>query len=241
LKKVFKIIRSNFISATRFRFAGSGIIQMNQELIPSTRQKINQLTLFHGRLCYNIGNNFVILMDIFSNKEYGISNHNRLGFEINSKRKCLEFLIERNLITKDHKITTLGLTVILSHKLCISIFSVFILSRLYNAQMTIRNDMVFPYPILVQWFESFPSVSHIRKNINDMKQKQILDNNLRYRLTRINSDKLNELKKYDKYLKAISQYVDDTSEKIDELISADPLVIKQRTQNLKLLSVMNFA
>ena len=101
--------------------------------------------------------------------------------------------------------------------------------------------MVFPYPILVQWFESFPSVSHIRKNINDMKQKRILDNNLRYRLTRINNDKLNYLKKYDKHLKAISQYVDYTSEKIDNLISADSLVIKQRSQNLKLLAGMNFA
>jgi len=214
---------------------------MNQELMPSTRQKINQLTLFHGRLCHDIGNNFAILIDIFSNKEYKISNHNRLGFEIKSKRKSLEFLIERNLITQDHKLTTLGLVVILSHKLEISVFSVFILSRLYNAQMTIRNDMVFPYPILVQWFESFPSVNHIRKNINDMKQKQILDSNLRYRLTRINSDKLNYLKKYDKHLKAISQYVDDVSEEIDNLISADPLVIKQRTQNLKLLARMNFA
>jgi len=58
---------------------------------------------------------------------------------------------------------------------------------------------------------------------------------------RININKLNELKKYDKHLKAISQYVDYTSEKIDDLISADPLVIKQRTQNSKLLAGMNFA
>jgi len=84
----------------------------------------------------------------------------------------------RNLITKGHKITTLGITVVLSHKLSISIFSVFILSRLYNTQMTIRDDMVFPHPILEQWFESFPSVNNIRRNIYDMKQKGILDNNL---------------------------------------------------------------
>jgi len=35
--------------------------------------------------------------------------------------------------------------------------------------------------------------------------------------------------------------VDDTSEKIDDLISADQLVIKHRSQNLKLLAGMNFA
>ena len=212
---------------------------MNQELMPSTRQKINQLTLFHFKLWNKTGDDFLILMNIFTKEEH-ILNHNQLGFKNHSKRKCLEFLMERNLITKDYKITSLGLTVILSHKLCISIFSVFILSKLYNAQMTIRNNMVFPYPILVQWFESFPSVIHIRKNINDMKQKRILDNNLRYRLTRINIHTLNELKKYDKHLKAISQYVDNTSEKIDDLISADSLVIKQRIQNLKLLARMNF-
>ena len=214
---------------------------MNQELIASTRQKINQLTLFHGRLCHDIGNNFAILLYIFSNKEYVISNPNRLGFEIDSKKKDLEFLMERNLITKDCKITTLGITVILSHKLHISILSVFILSKLYNAQITIRNDMVFPYPILVQWFESFPSVEHIRVNLSDMRQNGILDNNSRHSLVRININKLIELKKYDKHLKAISQYVDDTSEKIDDLISADSTVISHRNKNLKLLAGMNFA
>jgi len=220
---------------------------MNQNIrdmiTPFTSEKINQLTLSNFRLCDNIGNNFTILMDIFSNKEYGISNYNRLKFEIKSKRKSLEFLINRNLITKDHKITTLGIVVILSHKLDISIFSVFILSKLYNAQMTIRKDMFIPYPILEQWFESFPPVNHIRINISDMTQKGILDNNLRYRLAGINITKLDELRKYDKYLKAINQYVDDVSIKIDKLISADPQVINHRNKNLELFakSGMNFA
>ena len=213
---------------------------MNQELMQSTRQKIKQLTLYHFKLWNKTGDEFVILMDIFTKEEF-ILNPNRLGFKNYSKRNDLKFLMERNLITKDHKITTLGLTVILSHKLHLSIFSVFILSKLYNAQITIRNDMVFPHPILVQWFESFPHIGHIRRNIYDMKQKGILDNDLRYRLARININKLIELKKYDKHLKAISQYVDETSEKIDNLISVDPLVIKQRTQNLKLLAGTNFA
>jgi len=106
----------------------------------STRKKINQLTLSNFRLCDNIGNNFAILMDIFSNKEtYEISNYNRLKFEINSKRNSLEFLIDKNLITSNYKITTLGIVVILSHKLGISIFSVFILSRLYYCQITIMT------------------------------------------------------------------------------------------------------
>jgi len=164
-----------------------------------------------------------------------------LHFKTLSKRKDLKFLINKNLITKDYKITSLGLIVILSHKLNISIFSVFILSRLYYLQTTIRNDIFFPQPTLERIFESFPSVNHIRNNICDMKQKRIFDNNLRYRLIRINNNKLNELGKYDKYLQQISQYVDDVSEKIDDLISADTLVIKQRTQNLKLLAGMNFA
>ena len=218
----------------------SGIIQMNQNITSSTRQKINQLTLYHFKLWNKTGDIFLTLLDIFL-KEDIILKCNRLHFKTLSKRECSEFLIERSLITQNHKLTTLGFVVILSHKLDISIFSVFILSKLYNSQITIRNDMVFPHPILVQWFESFPHISHIRRNIYDMKQKGILDNDLRYRLARINIHTLNELKKYDKPLKAISQYVDDTSEKIDELISADPLVIKQRSQNLKLLSGMKFA
>jgi len=101
--------------------------------------------------------------------------------------------------------------------------------------------MAYPYPTLVQWLESFSSASTICRNVYDIKQKQILDNNLRYRLTRININTLNELKKYDKHLQEISQYIDDTSEKINNLISTDPLVIKQRTQNLKLLAGMSFA
>jgi len=215
---------------------------MNQNITPSTKQKINELTLYHFRLCSNIGNNFEILMDIFSNKEQDVSsNPNQIGFEIHSKTKCLKFLQRHNLITSNNKITALGLTIILSYKLNISIFSVFILSQLYHYQTTIDKDMAYPYPTLVQWLESFSSASTICRNIYDMKQKRILDNNLRYRLARININTLNELKKYDKYLQEISQYVDDASEKIDDLISSDPLVIKQRTQNLKLLAGMNFA
>ncbi len=211
---------------------------MNQNITSSTKQKINQLTLHHFRLLDKPESNFVILSNIFTKKDH-VSNFNRLKFETQLKSKSLEFLQRYNLINND-KITTLGLVVILSHKLGISIFSVFILSRLYYCQITTNNDMVFPYPTLERWFESFPSVDHIRINISDMKQKRILDNNLRYRLTRINIHTLNELKKYDKHLKVISQYVDDTSEKIDDLISTDPLVIKQRSQNLKLLARMNF-
>ena len=214
---------------------------MNQNITSSTKQKINELTLCHFRLCSNIGNNFAILMDMFSNKEQDVSsNPNQIGFEIHSKTKCLEFLQRHNLII-DNKITALGLTVILSHKLNITILSVFILSQLYHYQTTIDKDMAYPYPTLAQWLESFSSASTICRNVYDMKQKLILDNNLRYRLARINIDKLNYLRKYDKYLQEISQYVDDVSEKIDDLISADPLVIKQRTQNLKLLAGMNFA
>ncbi len=213
---------------------------MNQNITLSTRKKINQLTLFCFRLLNKPENGFVVLYNIFT-KEDHISNNNQLLFENCIKRNYLKLLVERNLITKNHKITTLGMTVILSHKLHISIFSVFILSKLYDAQITIRNDMVLPYPMLVQWFESFPSVKHMRVNLCYMRQKGILDNNSRRRLVRININKLIELKKYDKHLKAISQYVDDTLEKIDELISADSLVIKQRSQNLKLLAGMNFA
>jgi len=213
---------------------------MNQNITLSTRQKINHLTLFCFRLLNNPECSFTILYNIFT-KEDHISNYNQMKFENSIKINRLKFLVERSLITKDYKITTLGITVILSHKLSIPVFSVFILSKLYNAQITIRNDMVFPYPILEQWFESFPSVGHIRTNLSDMRQNGIIDNNSRHRLVRININKLIELKKYDKHLKVISQYVDDISEKIDELISADPLIIKQRTQNLKLLSGMNFA
>ncbi len=212
---------------------------MNQNITSSTRKKINQLTLYNFRLLNKTESNFITLMNIFT-KEVSVSKCNRLHFETLSKRECLEFLIERNLITQNHKLTTLGLVVILSHKLDISIFSIFILSRLYYCQITTNNDMFFPYPTLERWFESFPSVDHIRNNINDMKQKRILDNDLRYRLARININTLNELKRYDKHLKVISQYVDYTSEKIDNLISADQLVIKQRTQNLKLFTGMNF-
>ncbi len=213
---------------------------MNQNITLSTRKKINKLTLFCFRLLNNPESSFTILYDIFT-KEDHISNYNQLKFENCIKRNRLKLLVERNLITKDYKITTLGITAILSHKLSISVFSVFILSKLYDAQITIRNDMVFPYPILEQWFESFPSVGFIRVNLSDMRQNGIIDNNSRHRLVKININKLNYLKKYDIYLKTISQYVDDTSEKIDELISADPLVIKQRTQNLKLFTGMNFA
>jgi len=206
----------------------------------STRKKINQLTLFHFKFMTKTGDRFLTLIDIFT-KEDDSLNYNRLKFRLWPKRNSLEFLIDKNLITSNYKITTLGIVVILSHKLGISIFSVFILSRLYYCQITTSNDMFFPYPTLERWFESFPSVNHIRINISDMKQKRILDNNLRYRLARINIDKLNELGKYNKYLKAISQYVDDTSEKIDDLISADPLVISNRTKNLKLFAGMSFA
>jgi len=213
---------------------------MNQKLTIHTSQKIKELTLHHFRLCDGIGYNFVMLMDIFSNKKQSnMSKPNQIGFEINPKTKCLEFLVKKNLITNSHKIIDRGMAVILSHKLDISIFSVFILSKLYHWQTTINKDMVFPLLTLERTFELFPSVSILCRNVYDMKQKQILDNNLRYRLARINTHTLNELKKYDKHLKAISQYVDDTSEKIDELISADSLVIKQRSQNLKLLA-MNF-
>ncbi len=213
---------------------------MNQNITSSTRQKINQLTLYYFRLLNKTASSFAILYNIFTKEDY-ISDNCQLFFENQIKRNRLKLLVKRNLITKDRKITILGITVILSHKLHISILSVFILSKLYNAQITIRNDMAFPYPMLEQWFESFPSVEHIRINLFDMRQNGILDNNLRRSLVRININKLNELKKYDTYLKAISQYVDYTSEKIDDLISADPLVIKQRTQNSKLLAGMNFA
>ena len=229
---------------------------MNQNITSSTKQKIKELTLHHFRLCDGIGDNFVVLTDIFSKKESSVmskpnqigfeinqnneldtmSKPNQIGFEIHSETKYLEFLIKKNLITNNHKITALGLTVILSHKLNISIFSVFILSRLYYCQTTTRNDMFLPYPTLERWFESFPSVNHIRINISKMKQKRILDNNLRYRLARINIDKLNDLKKYDTHLLAISQYVDNTSEKIDNLISADPQIIIHRNKNLKLFA-----
>jgi len=213
---------------------------MNQNITSSTRQKINQLTLFYFRLLNKTASSFAILYNIFTKEDY-ISNNSQLLFENCIKRNRLKLLVKRNLITKDYKITILGLVVILAHKLSISVLSVFILSKLYDAQITIRNDMVFPYPMLVQWFESFPSVEHIRINLFDMRQNGIIDNNLRHSLARININKLIELKKYDKHLKAISQYVDETSEKIDDLISADPLVIKQRNQNLKLLAGMNFA
>jgi len=213
---------------------------MNQNITLSTRKKINQLTLFYFRLLNKPEGSFAILYNIFTKEDY-ISDNCQLFFENQIKRNRLKLLAKSNLITKDYKITTLGITVILSHKLSISILSVFILSKLYNAQTTIRDDMAFPYPILVQWFESFPSVEHIRVNLSDMRQNGIIDNNSQYSLVRININKLIELKKYDKHLKVISQYVDETSEKIDDLISADPLVIKQRTQNLKLLAGMNFA
>jgi len=234
---------------------------MNQKLMPSTRQKINELTLCHFKLWNKTGDRFLTLMDIFSNKESAVVlnpnqigfknntnkeqdtvlNPNQIGFKNNTKRQCLEFLAEKNLITKGHKITALGLTVILSHKLGITILSVFILSKLYHCQMTIRKDMAFPYPTLVCWLELFSSANTICRNVYDMKQKQILDNNLRYRLARINIDKLDEFKKYDRYFQQINQYVDGASEKIDDLISADTSVIKQRTQNLKLFAGMSFA
>ena len=213
---------------------------MNQNITSSTRQKINQLTLFYFRLLNKAESSFVILYNIFTKEDY-ISNNSQLLFENQIKRNRLKLLVKSNLITKDYKITILGITVILAHKLSISVLSVFILSKLYNAQTTIRDDMVFPYPMLAQWFESFPSVEHIRINLFDMRQNGIIDNNLRHSLARININKLIELKKYDKHLKAISQYVDETSEKIDNLISADPLIIKQRNQNLKLLAGINFA
>ncbi len=213
---------------------------MNKNITSSTRKKINKLTLFRFRLLNRPESIFAILCDIFT-KEDHISNYNQLKFENCIKRNSLKFLVKMNLITKDYKITPLGMTVILSCKLHISIFSVFILSKLYNAQITIRNDMVIPYPILVQWFGSFPSVKHMRVNLCNMRQDGILDNNSRRRLVRININKLIELKKYDTHLKAISQYVDDVSEKIDELISVDPLIIKQKSQNLKLLAGINFA
>jgi len=212
---------------------------MNQNITSFTREKINDLTLYHFKLWNKNGNNFSILNDIFT-KEDNILKCNRLHFKTLSKRKDFEFLVNKNLITNSHKITVLGLVVILSHKLNIPIFSVFILSKLYHWQTTIRNDIFFPQPTLERIFESFPSVNNIRNNICDMKQKQILGNNLRYRLVRININTLNELKKYDRYLQQISRYVDDTSEKIDDLISADPLIIKQRNQNLKSLAGMNF-
>ena len=213
---------------------------MNQNITLSTRQKINQLTLYYFRLLNKRACSFVILYNIFTKEGY-ISDNTQLLSENCIKRNRLKLLAKSNLITKDYKITILGIVVILSHKLSISVFSVFILSKLYNAQITIRNDMVFPNPILEQWFESFPSVDNIRINLFNMRKNGTLDNNLRHSLARININTLNYLKKYDTYLKAISQYVDDVSEKIDELISADPLIIKQRTQNLKLFTGMNFA
>jgi len=80
-------------------------------------------------------------MDIFSNKEpTAVLNPNQIGFKNSSKRQCLEFLAEKNLITKGYKITALGLAVILSYKLNITILSVFILSQLYHYQMKIRKD-----------------------------------------------------------------------------------------------------
>ena len=114
---------------------------------------------------------------------------------------------------------------------------------MYNIQATVRKDFFIPYPMLEQRFESFPSVNIIRKNISDMKQKGILNNNLRYRLAGINLDKLDELRKYDKYLQVISQYVDDVSIKIDNLISADTHVISFRNKNLEMYAKtgMNFA
>jgi len=214
---------------------------MNQKLTTPTKEKIVELTLYHFKLWSKTGDSFLTLMDIFSEKEPTILKPNQIGFKNYSKAKCLEFLAKKNLITNSHMITVLGMAVILSHKLNISIFSVFILSKLHHWQTTINKDMAFPLLTLERTFELFPSVSILCRNIYDMKQKQVLDNNLRYRLARINIHTLNDLKKYDNYLKAISQYVDDTSEKIDALISADSLVIKQRTQNLKLLAGMNFA
>jgi len=144
---------------------------MNQNITSSTRKKINQLTLYYFRLLNKRESGFAILYNIFT-KEDHISDNNWLLFENHIKRNRLKLLVKRNLITNDYKITTLGITVILSHKLHLSIFSVFILSKLYNAQITIRNDMVFPYPILEQWFESFPSIHHIRINLFDMRQKR---------------------------------------------------------------------
>ena len=180
--------------------------------------------------------------EIHTNKELDImSKPNQIGFEIHTKTKCLEFLTKKNLMTNNNKITALGLIVILSYKLNISIFSVFILSKLYHWQTTIRKDIAFPLLTLEKSLELFPSASVICRNVYDMKQKQILDDNLRYRLVRINIEKLTELKKYDKHLQQISQYVEDVSEKIEDLISADQSVIKQRTQNLKLLAGMSFA
>lgn len=207
-------------------------------ITPFTREKIHQLTLYHFRLLNKHESNFITLLDIFT-KEDNISKVNQLTFE--TQLKSLEFLHTHNLINND-KITPLGLAVILSHKLHISIFSIFILSKLYYCQMTIKKDMFFPNPVLEQWFESFPSLSRIRRNVYDMKQKGILDSNLRYRLTRINLYKLDELRKYDKYLKAINQYVGDVSIKIDNLISADPHVTSFRNKNLEMFAktTMNF-
>ncbi len=234
---------------------------MNQKLTIPTRQKIKDLTLHHFRLCDGVGDNFAILMDIFSNKEPStmskpnqigfeikpnkeqstMSKPNQIGFEIKSKTKCLKFLTEKNLIIKDNKITALGISVILSHKLGIPIFSVFILSKLYCWQTTINKEMVFPLLTLYRTFELFPSVSILCRNVYSMKQKQILDNNLRYRIVRININTLNDYKKYDKYFQQISQYVDDTSEKIENLITVDPLVTNLRDRNLKLFAGINCA
>ena len=206
-------------------------------ITPFTREKIHQLTLYHFRLLDKHESNFLTLLDIFT-KEDNISKVNRLTFETLPNLKSLEFL-QRHDLMNDNKITPLGLTVVLSHKLHISIFSVFILSQLYHYQMLIKKNMVYPYLTLEQWFESFPSVSTVCRNVYDMKQKGILDNNLRYRLARINIDKLDDLKRYDKYLQQISQYVNDVSIKIDNLISSDPQVINHRNKNSKLFIGMN--
>ncbi len=215
---------------------------MNQKLTAPTRQKIKELTLHHFRLCDGIGDNFGILMDIFSKKEStAMSKPNQIGFKNNSRTKCLKFLTEKNLITKDNKITALGISVILSHKLCIPIFSVFILSKLYCWQTTINKEMAFPLLTLERTFELFPSVSILCRNVYSMKQKQILDDNLRHRIVRISISTLNDYKKYDKYFQQVSQYVDNASEKIEELITVDPLVTNLRDRNLKLFASINCA
>lgn len=194
---------------------------MIQEITESTRKQIRKSYMLNFRL-HSHTLRFQALDKIFNNKKHSV------------EPPILEFLKDRSLIDEYNHITPLGITVVLSHKLDINIKSVFVLAELYHHQSVGNETLVIPVPLLLRHFE-FQNIGHIKRQINYLKEKQILDNLEAHQL-RISIECFNIFKKnYHSYFLQIKEYLDTTNQHISTIVENDLLVVKNREKRMRLV------
>lgn len=188
-----------------------------------TQDRIKRLLPFHLKLS-NDGDRFKTLYSLFYSNPV-------------NDQEGIQFLQQKKMIDLENNILPRGLTVILSNEFGVNAISIMLLSKVYVFQAFAPSDTCFPKITLQRLFSNFVSKETINARVTDLRSKNLVISPGHNQL-RIPLDSFVNLTKFQKSIISISDYFDSRNDMAETLITKDPNIQQNISQNQKLLSDM---